>query len=71
MAIIKNGDLVRIDRFGDDDVLLWADFKKDCVCTNCFDEFYNYSISFDDLIKFAEFIKKERIHGKRTKSDTK
>lgn len=49
----------RSDKYGDD-VLLWADFKKGCVYTNCADDYYNYSITFDDFIKFAEFIKKTR-----------
>ena len=41
-------------------VLLYADFKEKCVTTNCGDFYYDYSISFDDFIKFAEFIKENR-----------
>lgn len=64
MATIKECELIeRGDKYGDD-VLLWADFKEGCVCTNCADDYYNYSISFDDFIKFAEFIKKECKDGK-------
>lgn len=63
-SYIKDGELIeRDDEFGDE-VLLWADFKEGCVYTNCADYYYNYSISFDDFIKFAEFIKKERGYGK-------
>ena len=58
-SYIKDGELIeRVDEF--DEVLLWADFKEGRVYTNCADYYYNYSISFDDFIKFAEFIKKER-----------
>lgn len=58
-SYIKDGDLIKKDEYGDE-VLLWADFKEGYVNTNCADYYYNYSISFDDFIKFAEFIKKER-----------
>lgn len=62
-SYIKDGELIeRDDEFGDE-VLLRADFKEGCVCTNCADYYYNYYISFDDFIKFAEFIKKERKDG--------
>lgn len=62
-SCIKDDELIeRDDEFGDD-VLLWADFKEGCVYTNCADGYYNYSISFDGFIKFAEFIKKERKDG--------
>lgn len=56
---IEDGTLFEKKKYGDD-VLLWADFKKGCVNTNCADDWYDYSIPFDDFIKFAEFIKKER-----------
>lgn len=63
-SYIKDCGLIeRDDKYGDD-VLLWADFKNGCVCTNCADYYYDYSIPFDDFIKFAEFIKKERKDGK-------
>ena len=63
-SYIKDGELIeRDDEFGDA-VLLWADFKEGCVYTDCADDYYNYSIPFDDFIKFAEFIKKEREYGK-------
>lgn len=59
-SYIKDGELIeRDDEFGDE-VLLSADFKKGLVHTNCCDYYYNYSISFDDFIEFADFIKKER-----------
>ena len=62
-SYIKDGELIeRDDEFGDE-VLLRADFKEGCVCTDCADCYYNYSIPFDDFIKFAEFIKKERKDG--------
>lgn len=61
---IKDGKLIkRDDEFGDE-VLLRADFKNGCVYTNCADYYYDYSISFDAFIKFAEFIKKEQKNGK-------
>ena len=58
-SYIKDGELIEKDKYGDE-VLLWADFKDGYVHTNCADYYYNYSISFDDFIKFAEFIKKTR-----------
>ena len=58
MALIKDRELIERD-----DVLLCADFKEGCVYTNCADDYYNYSISFDDFIKFAEFIKREQQDG--------
>lgn len=61
-SYIKDGELIEKDEYGDE-VLLWADFKDGYVHTNCADYYYNYSISFDDFIKFAEFIKKERKDG--------
>lgn len=63
-SYIKDGQLFEKDDIFDDEVLLWADFEEGCVHTNCADYYYNYSISFDDFIKFAEFIKKERKDGK-------
>lgn len=57
-SYIKDGELIQKDEKYGDEVLLWADFKEGCVCTNCADGYYNYSISFDDFIKFADFIKK-------------
>lgn len=60
---IKDGQLFEKDDEYGDEVLLWADFKEGCVHTNCADYYYNYSISFEDFIKFAEFIKKERKDG--------
>ena len=66
-SYIKDGELIeRDDEFGNE-VLLWADFKEGYVHTNCADYYYNYSISFDDFIKFAEFIKKERKDGTKAK----
>ena len=59
-SYIKDGELIeKDDEFGDG-VLLRADFKEGYVHTNCADYYYNYSIPFDDFIKFAEFIKKTR-----------
>lgn len=67
-SYIKDGKLIeRDDEFGDE-VLLLADFKEGYVYTNCADYYYNYSIPFDDFIKFAECIKKERKDG--TKADS-
>lgn len=63
-SYIKDGELIESDDKYGDEVLLWADFENGCVHTNCADYYYNYSISFDDFIKFAEFIKKERNYGK-------
>lgn len=71
-SYIKDDELIERDEEFGDEVLLRADFKEGCVDTNCADYYYNYSIPFDDFIKFAEFIKKERKnYGKRTESDTK
>lgn len=63
-SYIKDGELIEKNEYGDD-VLLWVDFKEGYVHTNCADDYYNYSISLDDFIKFAEFIKKERKDGKK------
>lgn len=60
---IKDDELVERDEDGFDEVLLWADFKNGCVCTSCADSYYDYCIPFDDFIKFAEFIEKEREDG--------
>ena len=62
-SYIKDGELIERDEEFGDEVLLRADFKEGCVYTNCADYYYNYSIPFDDFIKFAEFIKKERKDG--------
>ena len=43
----------------EDTYLLVADFKEKEVRTNCGDFYYDYSISFDDFIKFAHFIENE------------
>ena len=64
---IKDCGLIESDDDGYDEVLLWADFKEGRVYTNCSDSYYNYSIPFDDFIKFAEFIKKEQENGTRPK----
>lgn len=45
-------------------VLFYALLEEGFVRTNCGDFYYDYDISFDDFIKFAEFIKKERRDGK-------
>lgn len=63
-SYIKDGELIERDEEFGDEVLLRADFKEGCVYTNCADYYYSYSITFDDLIKFAEFIKKEKNNGK-------
>ena len=42
---------------------LLIDFDKREVSTNCGDFYYDYSISFDDFIKVAEFIKAKETHG--------
>lgn len=67
-SYIKDGELIERDEevlyyYYGDEVLLWADFKEGCVHTNCADYHYDYSISFDGFIEFAEFIKKERKDG--------
>lgn len=36
--------------------ILVADFKTRTVTTNCGDFYYDYSIDFDDFIKFAKYI---------------
>lgn len=36
--------------------VLAADFKNRIVMTNCGDFYYDYSIDFDDFIKFAKYI---------------
>lgn len=59
-SYIKDGKLIERDDEVGDEVLLLADFKEGYVHTNCADYYYNYSITFDDFIKFAEFIEKER-----------
>ena len=59
-SYIKDGKLIERDDEVGDEVLLWADFEEGYVNTNCADYYYDYSISFDDFIKFAEFIKKMR-----------
>ena len=38
------------------DYVLVADFKNRIVMTNCGDFYYDYSINFDDFIKFAKYI---------------
>lgn len=51
------------DQDDDDDIdtaLLYADFDTGYVRTNCGDFYYDYDISFDDFLKFAEFIKMNR-----------
>ena len=63
-SYIKDGELIERDDEVCDEVLLRADFKECCVHTNCADYYYDYSISFDDFIKFADFIKKEKNNGK-------
>lgn len=39
--------------------LLIVDFKNRTVTTNCGDFYYGYDISFDDFIKFADYIKEQ------------
>lgn len=43
-----------------DMILLYADFERGYVRTNCGDFYYDYEISFEDFIKFAKFIKRNR-----------
>lgn len=43
-----------------DSYLLIADFDKKEVTTNCGDFYYDYSISFDDFIKFARYIEERK-----------
>ena len=38
---------------------LLIDFESREVTTNCGDFYYDYSFSFDDIIKVAEYIKEE------------
>ena len=40
--------------------LFYADLHKGFVMTNCGDSYYDYDISFDDFIKFADFIREHR-----------
>ena len=42
----------------DNDYLLVADFDRKVVRTNCGDFYLDYEISFDDLFKFVDYIKK-------------
>lgn len=67
-SYIKDGELIETDDEFGDEVLLRADFKKGRVDTNCADYYYDYSIPFDDFIKFAEFIKKE-VKNEQTSRD--
>lgn len=53
------GELRLVDSFDDDSkdtYLLTADFTKREVRTNCGDFYYDYSIGFDDFIKFANLV---------------
>lgn len=43
------------------------DFDKEEVETNCGDFYYDYSISFDNIIKLADYIKSRRNNGKETR----
>lgn len=57
----KNYREIKSKLYGDEDsILLQADFKNGCVTTNCGDFYFDYDIPFDDFIKFAKFIKKNR-----------
>lgn len=47
--------------------ILKADFDKKEVTTNCGDFYYDYSISFDDFIKFAKHIE-ERLKANENQS---
>ena len=38
-------------------------WNEEVIYTECGDPYYDYEISFDDFIKFADFIKKERNNG--------
>lgn len=65
ISCIKDSSLIeKTEKYGDE-VLLWADFENSCVRTDCGDYYYDYSIPFDDFIKFAEFIKKEQERKKK------
>ncbi len=62
MSIIKNYKLY----FDDEDATkypnaydLLIDFKNREVSTNCGDFYYDYTFSFDDIIKVTEYIKEE------------
>ena len=37
--------------------VLIADFERGYVSTNCGDSYYDYEISFDNFIKFADYIR--------------
>ena len=41
------------------------DFDKEEVVTNCGDYYYDYSISFDNIIKLADYIKSRRKNERR------
>lgn len=60
----KLKELRLVHKFSEDDnefesYLLLADFKEREVRTNCGDFYYDYSISFDDFIKFAHLIENQ------------
>lgn len=40
--------------------LLYINFEEEYVETNCGDSYYDYSISFDNIIKLADYIKSTR-----------
>ena len=40
--------------------LFYINFDEEEVETNCGDSYYDYSISFDNLIKLADYIKTRR-----------
>jgi len=39
--------------------LLYADFKKKRIETNCADPYYNYAIPMDEFLEFADRIRKK------------
>lgn len=41
------------------------DFDNEVVETNCGDYYYDYSISFDNIIKLADYIKTTRKNGRK------
>lgn len=43
--------------------LFVSDLSKGLVWTQCADSYYDYCITIDDFIRFAEFLKKERKDG--------
>ena len=60
MPIIEHNRIIELT--DDDDFeegLLYADFNKKRIETNCADPYYNYSIPMDEFLKFADRIREK------------